>query len=71
MSWLGLNMKWSASYGLQEAGNEYSDGHILDRESGNVYRNKMQLIDSGKKLRVRGYIGEPTRGRSQTWERHE
>ena len=35
------------------------------------YSSKVQLADGGKKLNVRGYIGVPMLGRSQTWVRQE
>jgi len=44
--------------GLTKAGEEYVGGQVLDP-------------DNGKKLDVRGYIGVPTLGRSQTWLRQE
>ncbi len=46
-------------------------GQILDPDNGKVYRSKVHLIDNGKKLSVRGYIGVPMLGRSQTWLRQE
>jgi uncharacterized protein (DUF2147 family) len=57
--------------GLTKHGNEYDGGQILDPENGTVYRSKVQLTDNGKKLSVRGYIGMPMLGRSQTWVRQE
>ncbi len=57
--------------GLVKDGDEYADGQILDPDSGNVYSSNVRLIDSGKKLSVRGYIGMPILGRSQTWVRQE
>lgn len=52
-------------------GNEYDGGNILDPNNGKVYHSKLELKDSGKKLSVRGYIGIPLLGRSQTWVREE
>ncbi len=52
-------------------GNEYDDGSILDPNNGKVYKSTLELKDSGKKLKVRGYIGIPLLGRSQTWVREE
>ncbi len=49
----------------------YGGGHILDPNNGKVYRSQMRLIDGGKKLEVRGYIGLPLLGRTQTWIREE
>lgn len=58
-------------YGLKKNGDEYADGQILDPDNGKVYSSKVRLIDGGKKLSVRGYIGVPMLGRSQTWIRQE
>jgi uncharacterized protein (DUF2147 family) len=52
-------------------GREYRDGQILDPANGKVYKSRMTLSGDGKKLDVRGYIGMPMLGRSQTWERVE
>ena len=57
--------------GLKKDGDEYNGGEILDPDNGKVYRSKMHLTDSGKKLSVRGYIGVPMLGRSQVWVRQE
>lgn len=57
--------------GLKKDGDAYAGGQILDPDNGKVYRSKLQLIDGGKKLSVRGYIGMPLLGRSQTWVRQE
>ncbi|RZI41864.1 DUF2147 domain-containing protein [Herbaspirillum sp. HC18] len=57
--------------GMKKDGNEYNGGQILDPNNGKVYRSKMSLSDGGKKLDVRGYIGVPMLGRSQTWLREE
>ena len=57
--------------GLTKAGEEYVGGQILDPDNGKVYSSKVQLTDNGKKLSVRGYIGVPMLGRSQTWIRQE
>ena len=57
--------------GLKKNGNEYSGGEILDPDDGRVYRSKLTLVDGGKKLNVRGYIGVPMLGRSQIWVRQD
>lgn len=57
--------------GLKKDGDEYNGGEILDPENGKVYKSKLELADGGKKLKVRGYIGVPMLGRSQTWVRQE
>jgi uncharacterized protein (DUF2147 family) len=57
--------------GLKKNGNEYTGGEILDPDNGKTYKSKVTLTDGGKKLNVRGYIGVPMLGRSQTWIREE
>jgi uncharacterized protein (DUF2147 family) len=49
----------------------WEGGNILDPAKGKVYRLRLQVADEGKKLEVRGYIGTPMLGRSQTWIRVE
>ena len=51
--------------------NVFEGGDILDPNNGKVYRVKLKLIDNGSKLDVRGYIGTPMLGRTQTWVRAE
>jgi len=49
----------------------FEGGDILDPNNGKVYRVKLKLIDNGSRLDVRGYIGTPMLGRTQTWIRAE
>ena len=46
-------------------------GSILDPNNGKVYKVRMTPKDGGKSLDVRGYIGAPMLGRTQTWIRVE
>jgi uncharacterized protein (DUF2147 family) len=57
--------------GLKKSGDEYNGGEILDPDNGKVYKSKLTLVDGGKKVNVRGYIGIPMLGRSQVWVRQE
>jgi uncharacterized protein (DUF2147 family) len=57
--------------GLKKAGDEYTGGEILDPNNGKVYKSKAELKDGGKKFSVRGYVGMPMFGRSQTWVREQ
>lgn len=54
--------------GLSKAGNIYENGKILDPKIGKLYHCKIAL-EGKEKLIVRGYIGIPLFGRSQTWYR--
>ncbi len=46
-------------------------GHIMDPKNGKVYNATMSMAKEGESLEVRGYIGIPLLGRSQTWGRVE
>jgi uncharacterized protein (DUF2147 family) len=59
---------------VRSAGDDKSlwdGGDILDPNNGKVYRVRLKPVDGGKKLEVRGYIGAPLLGRTQTWLRVE
>ena len=60
------NMK--QSYGDKAV---FEGGDVLDPNNGKVYKGKLKLVDNGSKLEVRGYIGLPMLGRTQTWQRAE
>jgi uncharacterized protein (DUF2147 family) len=47
----------------------WGDGQVLDPDSGKFYKVKISLIDGGKRIKLRGYIGAPAFGRTQYWER--
>lgn len=55
----------------QDAGSQtnWVNGKILDPNNGKTYHCNAQVIDNGNKLSIRGYIGIPLFGRSQTWLR--
>jgi uncharacterized protein (DUF2147 family) len=55
--------------GLAKDGDEWSGGTILDPESGNTYKVYVEVIEGGRKLKVRGYIGIALLGRTQYWIR--
>jgi uncharacterized protein (DUF2147 family) len=49
----------------------WDGGEILDPTKGKVYKSRITLIEGGKKLEMRGYIGAPLLGRTQVWIRVE
>ncbi|MNG48060.1 hypothetical protein D3C78_29600 [compost metagenome] len=56
--------------GLQNVGgNSYENGTILDPQSGKTYKLKGQIVEGGKKLELRGFIGVSVLGRNQVWIR--
>lgn len=55
----------------EDRDNLWEGGTILDPGNGKVYRSQMRVIDGGKRLEVRGFVGTPLLGRSQTWIREE
>lgn len=57
--------------GMKQDGDDYEGGRILDPGNGKTYKSRMELTDNGQRLKVRGYIGIPILGRTQTWVREE
>lgn len=51
--------------------NTWDGGTILDAAEGKIYKVRLQPIEGGQKLEVRGYVGFPALGRTQTWIRVE
>ena len=49
----------------------WSGGEILDPNNGKIYKARLKPIEGGKKMEMRGYIGMPMLGRTQTWVRVE
>jgi uncharacterized protein (DUF2147 family) len=49
----------------------WDGGEILDPNNGKTYKVRLTPQDGGKSLAVRGYIGAPMLGRTQTWIRVE
>lgn len=64
----GLNIIRGLKANTKEPG-VWEGGSILDPESGSDYRLKVRVIDGGQKLELRGYVGMPMLGRTQTWVR--
>lgn len=64
---IGLQFIW----GLKEEDGVWDNGNILDPNNGSVYSSKIEVIEDGAKLDVRGYIGFAFAGRSQVWEKAE
>jgi uncharacterized protein (DUF2147 family) len=56
---------------MKRHGDEYSGGDIVDPDTGWVYRCRLTLLDGGKKMVVRGFLGIALLGRSQVWLREE
>ena len=52
-----------------DGNNQWSDGKLVDPESGKTYSGKLTLSDNGQSLKLRGFVGTPVFGRSQTWQR--
>jgi len=54
-----------------EETNLWNGGQIVDPNNGKSYKVRLKPVEGGKKLEVRGYIGTPFLGRTQTWIRVE
>ena len=56
--------------GLKKSGSDsWNGGSIVDigNEKGDVYGCEIKVVDGGRKLDMRGYIGIALLGRTQTW----
>ena len=66
----GMTIIWEVRQNAEDPG-LFDGGRILDPAKGTSYKLRMKPIDGVKKLEVRGYIGSPMFGRTQTWVRVE
>jgi uncharacterized protein (DUF2147 family) len=64
---VGMTIMW----GVKKDGDQWDGGQILDPNNGKTYKVKLKLKDDGQKLDVRGYVGMPLLGRTQTWIRKD
>jgi uncharacterized protein (DUF2147 family) len=64
---IGLRILWD----LKKDGDKWSGGRVLDPENGKSYRCIIAMQESGKILKVRGFIGFSIFGRTQYWLRDE
>jgi len=67
---LGLTILQKVTHNGDDA-SLWDGGEILDPKNGQTYRVRLTPQDGGKALAVRGYIGMPWIGRTQTWIRVE
>ncbi|MEX8495806.1 DUF2147 domain-containing protein [Sphaerotilus sp.] len=49
----------------------WDGGEILDPNNGKTYKVRMKPVEGGRQMELRGYIGVPMLGRTQTWIRVE
>jgi uncharacterized protein (DUF2147 family) len=54
---------------MKKEGDEYKGGTIMDPAKGKTYKCILKVSADGSKLEVRGYLGIPTLGKTQVWER--
>jgi uncharacterized protein (DUF2147 family) len=64
---VGMTIMWD----VKKDNDQWDGGHILDPNNGKTYKVKLKLKDDGQKLDVRGYVGMPLLGRTQTWIRKD
>jgi uncharacterized protein (DUF2147 family) len=56
---------------FEQDDDEWSGGYILDPREGKEYKCYLELLDQGKRLKVRGYVGIALLGRTQYWQKAE
>ncbi len=64
---VGMTIIYGLTYDKKSG--EYTGGQILDPGNGKFYKCYIKVLDGGKKLKVRGYIGFAALGRTQYWYR--
>lgn len=64
---VGMRILWD----LKKDKKEWSGGTILDPDNGKTYKCYIEVIDGGKRLKVRGYLGITIFGRTQYWVRED
>lgn len=57
--------------GLKKDGDEWTGGEVLDPNNGKIYKARAKLVDGGRKLDLRGFVGIALLGRTQTWLREQ
>lgn len=65
----GLEILWGFKQAKKEDPSKWVSGKILDPDDGQTYSCNLTVNGDGKSLQVRGYVGIPLLGRSQTWVR--
>jgi len=55
--------------GLTVDGGEYTGGTIMDPNNGKVYKCKMEVVEGGNTMKVRGFLGISLLGRTQIWHK--
>lgn len=62
----GITFLWGFEYDKKK--NTWKDGKVYDPTSGKTYSAKLQLIDGGKRLKMRGYVGVSLFGRTAKFD---
>ncbi len=48
---------------------KYIGGYVLDPQIGQEYHAQMRVVENGRVLKLRGYVGIPLFGRTAQWKR--
>lgn len=56
---------------LSKDGKEWNGGTIMDPDNGKTYKCKIEVVENGARLKVRGFIGVSLLGRTQYWLKAE
>lgn len=65
---LGMILLEKLQANLKSPG-EWSNGSIIDPANGKIYHCYVRVSANGQQLTIRGFVGIPLFGRSQTWVR--
>jgi uncharacterized protein (DUF2147 family) len=59
----GMTFLW----GMRWDDGEWSGGRVVDPDNGKVYRCTIKVVDGGRKIKIRGFVGVSLFGRTQYW----
>lgn len=67
--YVGLKFMWGLTYNAEK--NEYQGGKIQYPGKKGTYRSFVRIVDGGKTLKMRGYLGISMLGMTVDWKRED
>lgn len=67
---LGLEFMWDLEQSADDK-NKWENGQVLDPNNGKIYSTRIEVIEGGARLKIRGFLGFSLLGRTQFWVKSE
>ena len=68
-NFVGLKFMWGLTYNAEK--NEYQNGKIKYPGKKGTYKSFVRIVDGGKTLKMRGYLGISMLGMTVDWKRED